>query len=354
MQNRSTSISHLREAALPADSAGKDGRSLAESEAAPAPGKSPLQVSLLRIGRRPGILLALLAVYIIWGSTYLGMRLALSGFPPFLMGGVRFLSAGALLYGFLRLRGRPRPTLHQWLAGAGSGVLMLVGSNGLVAFSEQWVATGLAAIALAAVPLWASLFAGLTGRWPRRLEWLGLVLGFAGVLLLNLEHGLRANPQGAIALLIAPICWSLGSIWSSRLPLASGLMSTAVQMLAGGTGQLLVGLLLGERITRLPGIGADLAMLYLIGAGSLLGYTAYGYLLRRVRPALATSYAYVNPLVAVFLGAMLAGEQVSPLELLAMSIILGSVVLISLQPRPAPAGGSASAQSQSEPQQVSE
>jgi drug/metabolite transporter (DMT)-like permease len=291
-------------------------------------------------GTRLGVILALLALYFIWGSTYLGMRVALNSFPPFIMSGLRFLTAGTLLYGFLRLRGEPHPQARQWLAGAGIGVTMLVGSNGLVSFAEQWVATGLAAIALAAVPLWTALFAGLTGRWPRRWEWLGLFLGFAGVLLLNLESGLRANPQGAIALLIAPICWSFGSVWSSRLPLASGLMASATQMLAGGAAQMLIGLLLGERLSHLPDPGSCLAMLYLIGAGSLLGFTAYGYLLRRVRPALATSYAYVNPLVAVGLGALLAREQVNLQELLAMVIILASVALVSLRQKPAPSAPS--------------
>jgi drug/metabolite transporter (DMT)-like permease len=309
----------------------------------------------LRPVDRLGIILALLALYLIWGSTYLGMRQALTSFPPFLMGGLRFVCAGVLLYLFLRLRGEPRPDLRQWLAGAGIGVLMLVGSNGMVAFAEQWVASGLAAIALAAVPLWTALFSGLSGRWPRRLEWLGLLVGFAGVILLNLQSGLRANPQGAIALLIAPICWSLGSVWSARLPLASGLMASATQMLAGGLAQLTIGLLLGERPSLPPAPEALLALIYLVGAGSLLGYCAYGYLLRRVRPALATSYAYVNPLVAVFLGAFFAHEQISPLELLAMLIILGSVALISLQPRMAPATGhhNATIASQDEPRQLS-
>ncbi|WP_297162340.1 drug/metabolite exporter YedA [Thermogemmatispora sp.] len=312
----------------------------------------------LRPVDRLGIILALLALYLIWGSTYLGMRQALTSFPPFLMGGLRFVCAGILLYLFLRLRGEPRPSRRQWLAGAGIGVLMLVGSNGMVAFAEQWVASGLAAIALAAVPLWTALFAGLSGRWPRRLEWSGLLLGFAGVILLNLQSGLRANPQGAIALLIAPICWSLGSVWSTRLPLASGLMASATQMLAGGLAQLSIGLLLGERPSLPPAPGALLSLIYLVGAGSLLGYCAYGYLLRRVRPALATSYAYVNPLVAVFLGVLFAHEQVTPLELLAMLIILGSVALISLQPRSAPTSpthlSKASVPDQNQAQQISQ
>src|SRR2546425_10568088 len=159
---------------------------------------------------RFGVILALLALYLLWGGTYLGMRVALGSFPPFILAGVRFLLAGGLLYLFLRMRGYPNPSRAQWLASTAIGALLLMGGNGGVVFAEQWVASGLAALGIAAVPLWAALFFGLWGRWPRRLEWLGLGLGFAGVVLLNLENGLRAAPIGAIALIIAPMCWAFG------------------------------------------------------------------------------------------------------------------------------------------------
>jgi drug/metabolite transporter (DMT)-like permease len=205
-----------------------------------------------------------------------------------------------------------------------------VGGNGVVSFAEQWVSSGLAALALGAVPLWAALFSGLFGRWPTRVEWFGLVLGFSGIILLNLENGLHANPIGAIALLIAPMSWAFGSILSQRLPMPKGIMSSAAQMLTGGCMLFIVGLGSGERMTSFPAPRPLLAMAFLVIGGSLIAFSAYGYLLRRVRPALATSYAYVNPAVAVGLGAVLAGEQISLVEVLAMLTILSGVVLVSM------------------------
>lgn len=281
-------------------------------------------------GDRIRILLALLALYIIWGSTYLGIRLAIASIPPFLMAGVRFLIAGTLLYACLRLRGMPNPSRAQWLGAAIVGILLVVVGNGGASFAEQWVASGLTAVAIGAVPLWTALFAGLMGRWPSRLEWLGLVLGFIGLILLNLEHGIWASPLGAVSLILAPMGWALGSALSPRLTLPTGLMSSAAQMLVGGGVLLVLALASGEHIQRMPSVPSLLALGYLILIGSLVAYSAFSYLLQRVRPALATSYAYVNPVVAVCLGVGLAGEQVTLLGMLAMLIILTSVGIVSV------------------------
>lgn len=275
------------------------------------------------------IVLALLAVYLIWGSTYLAVRVAVETIPPFQMGGSRFVVAGAGLYLFLRARGAPAPTRSQWAGSALIGGLLLVGGMGLVSFAEQWVPSGLAALAVAAVPLWASLFAGLWGRWPLRLEWLGLGLGFAGVVLLNLAGDLRANFLGALALVIAPLCWSFGSILSRRVSLPARLMGSATEMLAGGCLMLLVSLLLGERLVDAPSLRSIGAWGYQVIFGSLFGFTAHMFLLGRVRPALATSYAYVNPLVALFLGWALAGESITARTLVAAAIIVTGVVIIT-------------------------
>lgn len=280
--------------------------------------------------KRLFIILSLLSLYTLWGGTYLGMRIALEGFPPFFVAGFRQLLAGIILYVFLRSRGAARPTRAQWLGAAIVGGLLLVIGNGGVVFAEQWVSSGLAALALGAIPLWAALFSGLFGRWPRPIEWCGLAIGFAGLVLLNLENGLHANPLGAIVLLIAPISWGLGSILSQHLPSPKGLMASAAQMLAGGVMLFIVGTLLGERMTAFPGPRPLIAMAYLIVGGSLIGFTAYGYLLRNTRPALATSYAYVNPLVAVGLGVALAGEHITLVGVLAMFTILSGVVLVTM------------------------
>jgi len=259
------------------------------------------------------------------------MRQAIQSFPPFIMAGIRFVVAGAILYTIMRVRGQPAPTLKQWGGSALIGTLMLVGSNGSVSFAEQWVASGIAAVALAAVPLWTALFIGLLGRWPSRIEWIGLGLGFVGVILLNLENGLWANPQGAIALLLAPICWGIGSALSPRFSMPSGFMSSATQMLCGGAVLFLLAVLSGQRMHAMPTVSAIWAIIYLIVAGSLIAFSAYIYLLRRVRPALATSYAYVNPIVAVALGALVAGERITPIGLAAMFVILTGVGLVSLR-----------------------
>jgi len=281
-------------------------------------------------GNRFLILLSLLALYIIWGATYLGMRIALQGFPPFLMAAIRFLIAGGLLYAILRLRGSPAPTRRQWLASVIIGALLLAGGNGGVAFAEQWVATGLAAVGIAAVPLWTALFIGLWGRWPSRIEWFGLGLGFIGVILLNLGNGVWANPLGAIVLLLAPICWALGSAWSHHISLPSGMMSSATEMLAGGVVLVLLSLGLRERTPNLAVVPSLWAIGFLIIFGSLIAFSAYGYLLRNVRPTLATSYAYVNPMVAVGLGVLLDGEHINWIEILAILITLSGVALVSL------------------------
>jgi drug/metabolite transporter (DMT)-like permease len=277
---------------------------------------------------RWGILFSLFALYIIWGSTYLGMRIALTGFAPFWMAAIRFLIAGIILYVVLRLRGTPHPTRAQWIGAGIVGILLLAGGNAGVAFAEQWVASGLAALGLAAIPLWTALFAGLWGRWPNRLEWFGLGIGFIGVILLNVGNNIWASPAGAIALLLAPICWALGSAWSQHIKLPTGLMSSASQMLVGGAALVVISLGVREPLPT-PTVSSLLAIGFLIVFGSLIAFSAYGYLLRNVRPALATSYAYVNPMVAVGLGVLLDGEHITPLGLFAMFAIIAGVCLLS-------------------------
>src|SRR5579884_613866 len=274
------------------------------------------------------LFLALLLVYVIWGSTYLAIRWAVRGIPPLTMAGVRFLLAGALLYLFLRLRGVSNPKRPQWIGAFLVGTLLVSGNAG-VAFAEQWVSSGVAALAVAAVPLWVALFSGFLGQWPNRREWTGLGLGFFGIGLLNLESHLRANPAGAAALLLGVLSWSWGSAWGRRLTLPPGLMASAAEMLTGGAVMLLLGLLRGERMHGLPGTQSTLSLLYLIGFGSLLAFSAYDYLLRHARPALATSYAYANPVIAGGLGAVLAGEKIPPLALVALCVILAAVGTIA-------------------------
>nr|WP_043797482.1 drug/metabolite exporter YedA [Arenimonas composti] len=276
---------------------------------------------------------ALLSVYLVWGSTYLAIRYGLEGYPPFLMGGLRFLAASALFYGVLRWRGHAAPTRAQWKNAAVMGLLMLVCGNGLVNFAEQTVSSGVAAIAVASMPLWAALFGRLRGMRSSRGEWLGLTVGFLGVVWLNAGSELRASPAGMIALLAAPMAWAWGSVWSRGRDLAPAFMSTAAQMVCGGIAMTLLGLVLGERIVETPPLSATLAVAYLALFGSIIGFSAYVWLLDHVRPALATSYAYVNPPIAVLLGALLMGERVGGSAVGGMALILVGVGVIAASRR---------------------
>ena len=279
---------------------------------------------------RSHVAIALAALYIIWGSTYLGIRFALEGgFPPFLLGGVRFIIAGGLMYAFLRWRGVPAPTRAQWGNAAMMGVFLLVLGNGMVNLAEKTVSSGMTAVAVASAPLWMGIFAAMRGQKPNRMEWIGLGIGFLGVLWLNAGSSLTATPVGLVALLVASLAWSFGSIWSRGRDLPSPFMASAAQMLCGGVVMCVVGAAIGERFHGLPSAHALAAFAYLIVFGSIVGFSAYIWLLHHVRPALAGSYAYVNPAIAVALGAWLAHERFGAHELVAMGVILLGVVAIT-------------------------
>jgi drug/metabolite transporter (DMT)-like permease len=273
--------------------------------------------------------LSLIGVYLIWGSTYLAIRIALVDFPPFLMGAIRFLIAGVLMFVVLRWRGIAAPTRRQWFNCAVTGTLLLGFGNGLVCYAEQTVASGLAAVAVASMPLFAALFAGMYRQWPSGVEWVGLIVGFVGVVVLNFGGDLSGSPLGALALLGAAATWAFGSVWSRRRDMPHPAMSTAAQMLCGSAALGIVALLTQERVVALH-TETVAALAYLLAFGSIVGFSAYIYLLHHVRPALATSYAYVNPPVAVLIGVLFAGESVRTLDLVGMAVILAGVATITL------------------------
>ncbi len=272
---------------------------------------------------------ALFSLYIIWGSTYLGIRYAVDTIPPMLMTSGRFLISGIIMYAFLRFRGAVNPTPRQfWNAGL-VGVFLICGGNGFVTLAEHsGVPSGIAATAVASVTIWTGLWSGLWGQWPRKLEWLGVAVGFVGVVILTLEGNLRTNPFGLIVF-CAPICWSFGSILSRNIEMPQGLMASAIEMIVAGIVSVPIGLLLGERITQMPSTSSLLATGYLITFGSLIGFNAYIFVLSKVRPTLATSYAYVNPVVALFLGVAIGGEKLGANAIIALPIILAGVAVIA-------------------------
>lgn len=289
-----------------------------------------------RQATRTGIVAALVAVYLIWGSTYLAIRFAVETLPPFLMAGVRFLVAGGVLYGWRRARGFPRPTGAQWRAATVVGGLMLLGGNGGVVWAEQWVESGTAALIVAAVPLWMVLLDWLRpgGTAPRPAVWAGLVVGLAGVgILMGSPHGSGENYlTGWLVLVLASVSWAVGSLYSRRAVLPAPLLATGMQMLAGGALLLAAGVVTGEVGSVDPALfslKSVLSLVYLIVFGALVGFSSYVWLLRVTPPAIASTYAYVNPVVAVFLGWLLAGEQLTPRVLLASLVIVGAVALIT-------------------------
>ena len=275
------------------------------------------------------VLSALLAVYVLWGSTSYAIKIALQNYPPFLLTSIRMLIAGGLMFAVLRWRGEAAPTRKQWRSIVVLAILLTVLSNALVNLAEQTVSTGLVAIGVAAMPLWAGLFSAMRGEHPSVREWIGIAIGFAGVLWLNIGTEMNAGWQGLLAVLIAPITWAYGSIWSRKQDLPAPFMSAASQMLLGSVFACMVGLAIGERIVEIPTLVPTVAMLYLVVAGSIFGFTAYIWLLHHVRPALATSYAYVNPVIAVAIGALLLGEKFNSSAIGAMLLILFGVVLMT-------------------------
>ncbi len=292
-------------------------------------------------GEQPGttaIVLAFAVIYLVWGSTYLAIRFAVETLPPFLMLFARFFTAGVLMYAFLRWRGEARPTAREWAGAAVVGGLLLLGGTGAVGWAEQWIDSGLAALIVAIVPVWMVLldWIGPAKRRPTRATIAGLVLGLMGVAVLvgpvELSGDARMQFIGSAVVVFGTLSWAIGSVYGSSLPHPSSpWMSAALQMTAGGILLLLFGTAMGEWARLDPGqmsarsLGA---LAYLVVFGSLIAFAAYIFLLRHEAPARVGSYAYVNPVVAVFLGWALASEPVTPRTIVAAAIILTGVALI--------------------------
>ncbi|WP_223414449.1 MULTISPECIES: drug/metabolite exporter YedA [unclassified Pseudomonas] len=277
------------------------------------------------------LIAAFFALYVIWGSTYLVIRIGVEYWPPLLLAGIRFVIAGTLMYAFLRWRGAPAPTWAQWKAAGIIGILLLACGNGGVSVAEHMgVASGVAALAVATVPLFTLLCGYFWGARNTRLEWAGIVLGLIGIAMLNLGSNLQSSPLGAMLLIFAAAAWAFGSVWSKHLPLPQGAMASAVEMLVGGVALLIGSAMSGEHLEAMPPIEGWAALAYLTFFGSIIAFNAYMYLLKNVRPAAATSYAYVNPAVAVLLGIVFVGETIGIEEALAMLVIISAVVLIGL------------------------
>jgi drug/metabolite transporter (DMT)-like permease len=288
------------------------------------------------------LVLAFLCIYVVWGSTYLAMKFAVDTIPPFLMGAVRFLTAGGLLAGWSAWRGRAQVSPVGLRNATIVGVLLLVVGNGAVAWSAQRVPSGLISLLIAMVPLWLVLIEGARGRRPTVAQLAGVAVGLVGVSLLVLPadgswRNAPVDPLGAIVLMLGSLSWTAGSLFSraaEQAPYAP--MASALQMLSGGVLLAVLGVATGEP-ARLSldavSLQSTLAVGYLVVFGSLVGFSTYMWLLQKASPTAVGTYAYVNPAVAVLLGTLFAGEQLPARGALAMTVIVGGVALVSLAPK---------------------
>lgn len=284
---------------------------------------------------RLSIVLALGVVYVVWGSTYLAIRFAVESLPPFSMAAVRFLVAGALLYGWARLGGAPKPHATHWRSAALIGLLLLLGGNGAVVWAQQSIDSSMAALLVTTTPLWMVLYAwALYGQRPSGGVLLGVLLGFGGTALL-IGPGTLGEDELLPALVVVggAASWALGSVLGQRIERVSQpLLGSGMEMLVGGVGLLLLGIASGEfarfdpTSVRAASIGG---LAYLVVAGSLLGFSTYSWLLRHAPISVVSTYAYVNPVVAVWLGWFVAGEALSLRAGVASAIVVGSVALIT-------------------------
>lgn len=273
---------------------------------------------------------ALFAVYVIWGSTYAAMAVGVDYFPPFLLGGIRYSAAGLLMLTLLLASGARIPSATEWRSGAITGFFLLVIGNGAVNVALVTVSSGLAALVVASSSLFAAMIARGFGEPVSGREWAGIAIGFAGVALLLADTDMHGDMTGMALLLFASASWAFGSMLGKRLPQpSSAWMASATQLICGGAGMLLASQLRGEAFPESVPAQGWFAVLYLAVFGAIIAFSAYVFLLRNTRPALATSTSYVNPVIAVALGAVLLGETVTSLELAAMVVVLAGVVLVT-------------------------
>ncbi|MSP87134.1 MAG: drug/metabolite exporter YedA [Methylotenera sp.] len=274
------------------------------------------------------VALALFCTYFIWGSTYLGIRFGIESFPPFLMAGMRFTVAGLILYRVMRYLGSPSPTKQQWLGASAVGILLPALGNGTVCYVQQTVSSSVAALSIATAPIWMAIFSSIWGHKISAQEWLGVAVGLVGIVLLNVGGSLHGDFTSALLLIFAAASWSFGSVWGRRLDMPVGLMASAAQMLVGGLVLLVMSALQGETWPQHISQKSWAAMVFLVVLGSLVAYSAYQYLLKTVRPLVASSNTFVNPVVAFIVGIWFANEHVAAIELVALGVILVGVFLV--------------------------
>jgi drug/metabolite transporter (DMT)-like permease len=291
-----------------------------------------MAVDLMRIRsmnkQRLFIIAALFCTYFIWGSTYLALRFGIESFPPFLLVGVRFTVAGVILYAVMRYLGAPNPSRQQWLGASVVGILLPALGNGTVTYVQQTVSSSVAALAIATAPIWMAIFSSIYGHKINPREWMGIAVGFIGIAILNLGGSLHGDLTSAFLLIFAAASWSLGSVLGKHIAMPNGLMAAACQMLVGGLVMLAASAVRGEVWPAQISAKSWGALIFLVVLGSLVAYSAYLYLLKNVRPLVASSNTFVNPVVAFIVGIWFAGEKITSTEYAALAVILVGVFLV--------------------------
>ena len=277
---------------------------------------------------------SLAAVWVIWGSTYLAIKIGLETLPPFAMQGMRFVVASAFMLMFLRLRGHEWPSKRQVRNACGIGLLLLIGGLGMVTLAEdRGVDSGLVATIIAIQPMMMALWGGLWRTWPNRMQWVGMSIGLLGVLVLVSDDGLSGSWSGVSLVFVACVSWSFGSALSRRIDMPDGPMTTALEMASAACGFMVLSLVTGESIDA-PSLRSGLAVGYLVVFGSIVAFSAFTYLIGNVSGPLAMSYAYINPAIAVLLGVVFSDETVSANMAIALPVILIGVAIVTNASRP--------------------
>ncbi len=285
-----------------------------------------------------GTYLALFSLYILWSSTYFALAVAVKTFPPFSLSSIRYGIAGAGLVLLARSRGASWPSRDEWLRAIPVGALLFGIGNGFIAYSSATVPSGLIAVVVATMPLWMAFFGSFVGLKASRNEWIGIAVGLAGVAVLNIGGQISLTKWSHIAIVVSPMAWAIGSLIVRKRPQSSKprtlpdtVLSSGIQMLSGAVWLGVGAVASGERVGR-PSLAAWIAFAYLVVFGAMVGFLAYQYLLERVRPALATSYAYVNPALALILGAVAGGESIGLTLIAGSALILVAVVIVVWKP----------------------
>jgi drug/metabolite transporter (DMT)-like permease len=275
------------------------------------------------------IVACLLAVYIIWGTTYFAIKVGIEGAAPFFLVGTRFVVAGALLLAWQAMRGEPMPVARQWLGAALVGFLLLVVGNGGVAVAEHSVSSGATVALISVMPLATALWSGVFGEWPHRWTWAAIAVGGIGAAVMLMGRDLQGSLGGTLVILLGTTCWSLGTVLSRRVDIPHGPTGFGAEMLTAGVLALGVSAALGEHWVLPTSPRVWWAWVYLVVFGSVVAFSAYRFVVERVSATLASTYAYINPPVALFVGWWLGNESFSANTLVGLPIVLAGVALLA-------------------------